>query len=90
MTPRFRRLPALVVGVVGLVMSCLAVGSVLAAELTKQPNNRSTRTPAEKSIFVAPDATCLVWTDGCRNCTKEACSNIGTACQPGEVRCLSR
>jgi len=73
---------------VGLLLSSLMVGLVLATDLSK-PETSSTN-PVEKSIFVAPDASCVVWTDGCRNCTKDGCSNIGIACQPGEVRCLSR
>jgi len=64
------------------------VGLVFAVDLSK-PETGST-SPTEKSIFAAPDAGCVVWTDGCRNCTKDGCSNIGIACQPGEVRCLSR
>ena len=40
------------------------------------------------------DASCLVWTDGCRNCERAAdgssCSNIGIACQPGAIRCTAR
>src|SRR5262249_21135260 len=73
---------------VGLLLASLMVGLVLATDLSK-PETSSTN-PVEKSIFVAPDASCVVWTDGCRNCTKDGCSNIGIACQPGEVRCLSR
>jgi hypothetical protein len=73
---------------IGLLLSSLMVGLVLAADLSKS-ETRST-SPAEKSIFVAPDASCVVWTDGCRNCTKVGCSNIGIACQPSEVQCLSR
>jgi hypothetical protein len=72
----------------GLMLSSFMVGFVLASDLPK-PETRSTN-PAEKSIFVAPDESCVVWTDGCRNCTKDGCSNIGIACQAGEVRCLSR
>jgi hypothetical protein len=35
------------------------------------------------------DKACVVWTDGCRNCSRDAgCSNLGIACQPKEVTCL--
>ncbi len=34
------------------------------------------------------DRTCMRWSDGCRVCTREGCSNIGVACQPQEVKCL--
>ena len=36
------------------------------------------------------DPTCIAWTDGCRACTQAGCSNIGIACQPGEIRCTAR
>ena len=78
---------ALSFNAVGLLLSILAVGLVFSSDLSK-PETASTG-PAEKSIFAAPDASCVVWSDGCRNCTKDGCSNIGIACQPREVRCLS-
>jgi hypothetical protein len=31
---------------------------------------------------------CARWTDGCRTCAADGCSNIGIACQPNEIRCL--
>jgi hypothetical protein len=35
------------------------------------------------------DKACVAWTDGCRNCSRNAgCSNIGIACQPKAVTCL--
>jgi hypothetical protein len=35
------------------------------------------------------DRACVAWTDGCRNCSRDAgCSNLGIACQPKEVTCL--
>jgi hypothetical protein len=37
------------------------------------------------------DNACLAWTDGCRNCSRDAgCSNLGIACQPKEVTCLQK
>ena len=41
------------------------------------------------------DKSCSEWTDGCRKCSRRTegtpvCSNIGTACQPGELRCTER
>jgi hypothetical protein len=39
---------------------------------------------------------CSRWTDGCVNCSREnkddqpVCSNIGIACQPKAIACLSR
>lgn len=32
--------------------------------------------------------SCQQWSDGCRTCTREGCSNIGPACQPKEVKCI--
>ncbi len=52
--------------------------------------------PANVSIqgYGTQDLSCLVWTDGCRNCdrtdTGSTCSNIGIACQPGPIQCTSR
>jgi hypothetical protein len=51
--------------------------------------------PATIFRFGDLDKTCLQWTDGCRNCGRDAsaapvCSNIGIACQPGEVKCTAR
>lgn len=34
------------------------------------------------------DRTCARWSDSCRVCTRDGCSNIGVACQPQEVTCL--
>ena len=37
------------------------------------------------------DKLCLVWSDGCVNCSREdGCSNIGIACQPTEIKCMKR
>jgi hypothetical protein len=38
------------------------------------------------------DKLCLVWSDGCVNCSREGgCSNIGIACQPKkEITCIQR
>jgi hypothetical protein len=33
--------------------------------------------------------SCQQWSDGCRVCTREGCSNIGIACQPAEVKCIT-
>ena len=50
--------------------------------------------PANVSVQQGP-ANCSRWTDQCVNCSRGAdggppvCSNIGFACQPQAVRCLS-
>lgn len=47
---------------------------------------------AAKTIFNfgERDAACLRWTDGCRTCTREDCSNIGIACQPVAPTCSEK
>jgi len=50
----------LALNAVGLLLSSLMIDLVFAVDLSK-PETRST-SPAEKSIFVAPDASCAVWT----------------------------
>jgi hypothetical protein len=61
----------------------------------KSPTSESLA-PATVSIqgYGAQDVSCLVWTDGCRNCDRtdsgSTCSNIGIACQPGPIQCTRR
>lgn len=50
--------------------------------------------PPKVSVPKAP-ANCNQWTDECVNCSRgtvgapPVCSNIGIACQPQAIRCLS-
>ena len=73
-----------------LAMSGLASSSVSTAELDIQ-----TRRPAENVSMQKGPANCSRWTDECVNCTRGAdggtpiCSNIGFACQPTAIRCVS-
>ncbi len=52
------------------------------------------RAPADLQVQQGP-ANCTRWTDQCVNCSRGAegeppvCSNIGFACQPRAIRCLS-
>jgi hypothetical protein len=51
--------------------------------------------PAGNNVFVAPEAGCLEWTDGCRVCQQPPagevhCSNVGLACTPQAPRCMRR
>jgi hypothetical protein len=70
--------------------ACFAAGAAFAAELEIPP--RTVR--EEISIHKGPP-NCSRWTDQCVNCSRDAgsdapvCSNIGFACQPKAVRCLS-
>ncbi len=64
----------------------LSLGSVLtasAAELVQQPVSQNIPIQRYGERF----QLCLAWTDGCVTCTREACSNIGIACQPKEITC---
>jgi hypothetical protein len=79
-----------------------AAGAASAADLKLVP--RSTPKPAPTSAtpsadvpiqaYGKHDASCVTWTDGCRNCERSAdgstCSNIGIACQPGAIKCTGR
>jgi|GEM_PF-657103 len=69
----------------------LAAGASFAAELEIPPRPA----PEDISVHKGPP-NCSRWTDECVNCSRGAageapvCSNIGFACQPKPVRCLSQ
>jgi hypothetical protein len=73
-----------------LAMSGLAGSSVRTAELDIPP-----RRPAENVSMQKGPPNCSRWTDECVNCTRGTdggtpiCSNIGVACQPKAIRCVS-
>jgi hypothetical protein len=68
----------------------LAAGASFAAEL-EIPSRTA---PEDVSVHKGPP-NCSRWTDECVNCSRggadeaPVCSNIGFACQPRAVRCLS-
>ena len=68
----------------------LAASASFAADLKIPP-----RTAAEDVSVHKGPPNCSRWTDECVNCSRGAegetpvCSNIGFACQPKAVRCLS-
>jgi hypothetical protein len=68
----------------------LAAGALFAADLKIPPRIA----PEDVSVHKGPP-NCSRWTDECANCSRGAegeapvCSNIGFACQPKAVRCLS-
>src|ERR1700709_562644 len=68
----------------------LAAGAAFAADLKILPRTA----PDDVSVHKGPP-NCSRWTDECVNCSRDAegeapvCSNIGFACQPQAVRCLS-
>ena len=72
------------------------VATAAELRLVPQPGPKSAVPASTVSIqaYGDRDATCQVWTDGCRNCERTdkgpSCSNIGIACQPGAIRCTTR
>jgi hypothetical protein len=68
----------------------LAAGASFAADLKIPPRTAQ----QDISVHQGPP-NCGRWTDECVNCSRDAagdapvCSNIGFACQPKPVRCLS-
>jgi len=68
----------------------LAAGAAFAAELEIPPRTA----PEDVSVQRGPP-NCQRWTDECVNCSRggdgepSVCSNIGFACQPQAIRCLS-
>jgi hypothetical protein len=76
--------------VVVATAALLAAGAAFAAELRIPPR----AAPQDISVHKGPP-NCSRWTDECVNCSRGAegeapvCSNIGFACQPQAVRCLS-
>jgi hypothetical protein len=70
--------------------AALLAGAAFAAELEIPPR----RAPEDISVHKGPP-NCSRWTDECVNCSRggdgepPVCSNIGFACQPQPVRCLS-
>ena len=80
-----------------LIFSSMAVAlmtiatAATAAELAIPPR----KPPADFSMQKGPP-NCARWTDECINCARGAtsgeapvCSNIGFACQPKAIRCLT-
>jgi hypothetical protein len=73
-----------------LMLSGLAGAAANAAEIEIPPP----RPPENISMHKGPP-NCSRWTDECVNCARGAdgeapvCSNIGIACQPKAIRCLS-
>jgi hypothetical protein len=73
-------------------VSAIAAGVSFAADLKIPPRSA----PAHEDVSVQKGPpNCSRWTDECVNCSRGAegerpvCSNIGFACQPQAIRCLS-
>ena len=74
-----------------IAVMTIAADAVVAAELAIP----SRKPPADFSMQKGP-RNCARWTDECVNCARGAtageapvCSNIGFACQPKAIRCLT-
>lgn len=80
---------------VALALTIVIAGchAAAAAELAIPP--RSTSKQLKDISVQSGPPNCSRWTDNCVNCTRGAkdqppvCSNIGFACQPKAIRCLS-
>ena len=78
-----------------LVVALLALGVSATAALSAELEIPPLRGHDNISIQKGPP-NCSRWTDGCVNCSREnkddqpVCSNIGIACQPKAIACLSR
>ena len=74
-----------------LSISVAAAASLRAAEL----DIPARRAPPDNVSMQTGPPNCVRWTDDCVNCTRGAagdapvCSNIGIACQPRAIRCVS-
>jgi hypothetical protein len=85
---RHRRLITLVIAVAAIF--AWAGGAADAADIKVPPRPRT----ADIQVQQGP-VNCSRWTDQCVNCSRGAegeppvCSNIGFACQPQAIRCLS-
>jgi hypothetical protein len=74
------------------LLTAFAMGraTALAAEIEIPP-----RRPLENISMQKGRPNCSRWTDECVNCARGSqgdapvCSNIGIACQPKAIRCLS-
>jgi hypothetical protein len=76
-----------------VALMTIATEVATAAELAIPPRKPP---PADFSMQKGPP-NCKRWTDECVNCARGAtsgeapvCSNIGFACQPKAIRCLSQ
>jgi len=78
--------------IVSMLAMALMAFQAGAADLPVQGKPRS---PPSENIHAYGDShpSCQVWTDGCRRCDRTggtpSCSNIGIACQPAAVRCVT-
>ena len=75
----------------------LAVSAAASAQTSPEPQPAPAPSAAEQAsmqAFGELNKQCTAWTDECRTCLRTgdqvACSNIGIACQPKDIRCTAR
>ena len=77
-----------------LVVALLALGGSASVTLSAEIEIPPLRGHDKVSVQKGPP-NCSRWTDGCVNCSRDdkgaeaVCSNIGVACQPKAIACLS-
>jgi hypothetical protein len=79
-----------------IIAMLLTTASVL-AQAPSVPPAKEAPADAEATIhnYGTTEKTCLRWTDGCRTCARlsdgsQICSNVGIACQPVAITCVTR
>jgi hypothetical protein len=78
----------------GLMVALLTISFAGAAALAAEIELPPRQAPENVSMQKGPPK-CSRWTDDCINCSRSTdaeapvCSNIGVACQPKAIRCLS-
>lgn len=79
-----------------IVSTTVALMTIAAAATAAELAIPSRKPAADFSLQKGPP-NCARWTDECVNCARGAttgdapvCSNIGFACQPKAIRCLSQ
>ena len=89
---------------IAFVIFLMSVITPAAAQVSTQSDPAQSPPPAltapdqEPSIYNygTVDRSCLNWSDGCRICSYDqasssaVCSNVGIACQPRELTCMTR
>jgi len=79
----------------GFAVALLTITGLAGAAAPAAEIELPRRTAPENVSIQRGPPNCSRWTDDCVNCSREgkdtppACSNIGVACQPKAVRCLS-
>ena len=90
MRPDHHLVACLAFALTGVIAGC----SIAAAAELPIPPHKAPKDRGNYSMQSGPP-NCSRWTDDCVNCSRGAkgespvCSNIGFACQPKAIRCLS-